>query len=101
MAITSSVLDKNGGRSKQAIADLWKRLLADPALYDLLDTIKARTGKYRFDSHESEHPHIQSERNGGVKAIETFCSQLLTGYDEFIEEVEEEAKLKTKSRLSY
>jgi hypothetical protein len=55
----------------------WKSLSNNPLFHKLLEHLDTQRGEYSEEKLPSQHPHIQSERNGGIKAWNKLATLLL------------------------
>jgi hypothetical protein len=46
----------------------WRSLSSNPSFHKILEYLSSKKGEYSEHKPPSIHPHIQSERNGGMKA---------------------------------
>jgi hypothetical protein len=46
----------------------WRLLSTNPSFHKILEYASSKKGEYSEHKTPSVHPHIQSERNGGMKA---------------------------------
>ena len=55
----------------------WKSLRNNPLFIKLLEHLDSERGEYDPNKSPSQHAHIQSERNGGIKGWDKLASLLL------------------------
>lgn len=73
--------------------DRWKGFIHSNEFTTILSIIETQRGVYDIATPESQIPHIQSERNGGIKGWDLFKKILISGCDnvKLFESVTEEA----------
>jgi hypothetical protein len=59
----------------------WNSISRDERFAAVLYHLRTRMGIYSPDNAESQHPHIQCERNGGTKGWNLLESLLLEGLE--------------------
>lgn len=60
----------------------WRAFIHSNEFSTILSIIETQRGLYKHGTPESPIPHIQSERNGGMKGWDLFKKSLISGCDD-------------------